>query len=34
MLKSKAFWIGALLAYGFAIFVPPTKIFTMGRKAG
>jgi hypothetical protein len=34
MMKSKAFWIGAGLAYALAIVLPPTKLLSLGRKSG
>ena len=33
MLKRKDFWVGALLAYALAIFLPPAKLFG-GMKGG
>lgn len=33
MLSNKNFWVGALLAYGLAIFLPPQKLFGMKRRS-
>ncbi len=33
MLKDKRFWLGFFLAYGIAVFVPPTRLLSMGRKS-
>lgn len=33
MLTNKTFWIGALLAYGLAVFLPPQKLLGMKRRS-
>lgn len=33
MLKDKRFWFGMLLAYGIAVFVPPSRFLSMGKKS-
>lgn len=32
MLKDKKFWAGFLVAYLVAIFLPPQRVLSMGRK--
>lgn len=34
MLSNKNFWLGFLAAYALAIFLPPTRILSMGKKSG
>lgn len=34
MLTSKAFWIGFMVAYVLAVFLPPTKLMGKKKKPG
>lgn len=33
-MRHKTFWLGFLIAYGLAFFLPPSRVLSMGKKKG